>query len=114
MGANSRVPRKDNLETDLEPLIKCLSIDDPMSTEEYLSVDADVPTEGDEEEEQMEEEPECEEDESVLTYKEAFNYANKLSVYTSLHGLHSIMEVVDHSRTNFLSEAKNYRLLLFS
>ena len=35
-------PKKENRVSDLEPLIKSLSIKDAMSSEEYISVDADV------------------------------------------------------------------------
>jgi hypothetical protein len=104
-------PKKENRVSDLEPLIESLSIKDAMSSEEYVSVDADVPTEGYDDEEEVEQEPECEEDElTMLTCKEAFTCANKLSAYASLHGLHTLNEIVNHSRTNFISSLKQKTL----
>ncbi len=95
---------KDMILPELEELIKKLSLDDPMSVDEYLAIDGDEDEVEDSEKTNdrciEEDAQESDEDDeiTVLTHRQALNAVKQLSVYAALHGLDGrhIKEISDH------------------
>jgi hypothetical protein len=106
-------PKRSNLESELDILIKKLSLNDPMSVEEYISFDDEIECERNEEEsEQFEEEENSEDEQTVFTHREALHAASKLLVYSHLHELkgESLEKIIDESRYKLHASAKQTRI----
>jgi hypothetical protein len=105
-------PKRSNLESELDILIKKFSLNDQMTVEEYISFDDEIECERNEKEsEQVEEEENSEDEQTVFTHREALHAASKLLVY-SHHQLkgESLEKIIDESRYKLHASAKQTRI----
>jgi hypothetical protein len=117
------VPKRQNLESELDSLIEKLDLEDRMAASSYLTFENDIQIDAGVDDADSNTDLECEDneesddegEESVFTHQEALKVVTQLMTYASIHAIDDLKleNIKTFSRTNVLKGLKQSSILTY-